>query len=231
MIRNFFDKLLEILGLDFPPPTPDYFEWALTHSSYANENNKVSYERLEFLGDSIVGFVIAQKTFELFNDMTEGEMAKVKAVVGSEMVLSEVSRDMKLSKLVMIGKSLESASSDEMDSIYADVFESTMAAVFLNYGFDVAYSIVSNLLVDKIRAVAEKKLFFDYKTILQEYTQEHFSTLPEYVMVEESGPPHRKMYTFEVLVNGESYGHGSGRSKKSAEQIAAKVAYGRLRKL
>ncbi len=224
------EEVLDILEIEDKPPFPYYFERALTHSSYANERGVPSYERLEFLGDSIVGFVIAHQTFKHFKNMPEGDMAKIKAVVGSEPVLSEVSKERGLSTLVMIGKSLKS-STDDMESIFADVFESTMAAVFLNYGFDVAYSIISKLLTKKIKAVAEKRIFFDYKTTLQEYTQEHFGTLPEYTLIEETGPAHKKTYTFEVKVNGEPYGQGRGRSKKSAEQMAAKVALRRMSKL
>ncbi len=224
------EKVLEVLKIDDEPPFPYYFERALTHSSYANERGVQSYERLEFLGDSIVGFVIAHQTFKNFESMPEGDMAKIKAVVGSEPVLCEVSKEIGLSTLVMIGKSLKS-STDDMESIFADIFESTMAAVFLNYGFDTAYSIISKLLVKKIKAVTEKRIFFDYKTTLQEYTQEHFGTLPEYMLVKESGPAHKKTYTFEVKVNGEIYGQGRGRSKKSAEQMAAKVALRRMSKL
>ncbi len=223
--------ILTIFEIKETPSFPAYFEWALTHSSYANENGTISYERLEFLGDSIIGFVIAYRTFELFKDMTEGELAKIKAVVGSEMVLSELSKEMGLADLVLIGKSLNAAQPDELDSIYADVFESTTAAFFLNFGFDKTFEMLSKFLSERIEDVANKKIFFDYKTILQEYTQERFTTLPEYMMIEESGPAHRKKYTFEVSINGQIYGRGSGRSKKSAEQLAAKMAYERLKSL
>ncbi|WP_456400367.1 ribonuclease III [Mesoaciditoga sp.] len=223
-------KALKILEIEDVPPFPHYFEWALTHSSYANENGVPSYERLEFLGDAVVGLVIAHQTFENFPKMAEGDMAKVKAVVGSEPVLSEVSKEIGLSKLVLIGKSLRS-SDDSLESIFADIFESTMAAIFLNFGFERAYSTVEKLLKDKINAATQKKIFFDYKTMLQEYTQDKYGTLPEYFLVEEKGPSHKKVYTFEVIVNGQIYGKGMGKSKKAAEQEAAKDALKRLKKI
>ncbi len=231
MNPELLSRILKLLGLKETPLFPHYFEWALTHSSYANEKGTASYERLEFLGDSIVGFVIAHRTFELFAHMPEGEMAKIKAVVGSEPVLSDVSKEIGLSNMILTGKSLESASEEDMESIFADVFESTVAAVFLNYGFEVAYTLVSKLLTEKIKAVAERRLFFDYKTDLQEYTQEHFGVLPEYILIDERGPAHKKTYTFEVKIEGVSYGRGNGRSKKSAEQMAAKIALRRLKGL
>lgn len=231
MKRELISRVLELLELKGEPSFPNYFEWALTHSSYANEKGTTSYERLEFLGDSIVGFAIAHRTFELFDRMPEGEMAKIKAVVGSEPVLSDMSKEIGLSNLILTGKSLELASEKDMESIFADVFESTIAAVFLNYGFDVTYALISKLLTEKIKAVAERRLFFDYKTDLQEYTQEHFGVLPEYILIDEKGPAHKKTYTFEVKINGVSYGRGSGRSKKSAEQMAAKLAFRRLKRI
>ncbi len=224
-------RVLKLLKIEKKPKFPHYFEWALSHSSYANEKGTTSYERLEFLGDSIVGFVIAHKTFVLFGHMSEGEMAKIKAVVGSEPVLAEVSKKIGLSSLILTGKSLESATEEDMESIFADVFESTMAAVFLNYGFETVYTIISEFLTEKIKAVADKKLFFDYKTELQEYTQEHFGVLPEYVLIDERGPAHKKSYTFEVQIEGNPYGRGNGKSKKAAEQVAAKNALRRLKGL
>ncbi len=222
------DEILEILKIKEKPPFPEYFRCAIIHSSYANENGTDSYERLEFLGDALVGLVVAHKTFELFKNIREGEMAKIKAVVGSEKVLADISKKIGLANIVLVGKSLSSASRDELDSIYADTFESTMAAIFLNFGFEMAENIISDLLTEKIVDVAQKKLFFDYKTALQEYTQNKFSTLPEYILVEEIGPAHKKNYVFEVRINGECYGHGRGKSKKEAEQLAAKMAYERL---
>ncbi|WP_036221252.1 ribonuclease III [Mesoaciditoga lauensis] len=229
-MKEIVHKLLKVLGIDEAPPFPHYFVWALTHSSYANENGVPSYERLEFLGDTIVGFVIAHQTFEKFPNMAEGEMAKVKAVVGSEPVLSDISKEIGLSDLVFIGRSLRS-SEDSLESIFADVFESTMAATFLNFGFEKTYVIVKELLEEKIEDATQKKIFFDYKTMLQEYTQEEYGVLPEYELVEEKGPAHKKVYIFSVAVNGEIYGKGSGKSKKSAEQMAAKNALKRMRKI
>ncbi|MCL4408152.1 MAG: ribonuclease III [Thermotogae bacterium] len=222
------EEILKILKIERMMPFPEYFRCAITHSSYANENGTESYERLEFLGDAMVGLVIAHKTFELFKNIREGELAKIKAVVGSEKVLADISKKIGLANLILVGKSLSLASGDELDSIYADTFESTIAAVFLNFGFEITENIVSNLLAEKIMDVAQKKLFFDYKTALQEYTQNKFATLPEYILIEESGPAHKKNYIFEVRINGEFYGHGKGKSKKEAEQLAAKMAYERL---
>lgn len=230
MSEKDIDDILKILNIKKSAPFPDYFRYAIMHSSYANENGTESYERLEFFGDAIVGFVIAQREFEIFPNMKEGDLAKIKAVVGSEKILADVSKEIGLSKFVLVGKSLSSASLDELDSIYADTFESVMASVFINFGFEVVKDVISELLNEKIMSVAQKKLFFDYKTLLQEYTQEKFSSLPEYLMVNENGPAHKKNYVFEVKINGELYGTGKGKSKKAAEQLAAKMAYEKLNK-
>ncbi len=223
-------EILKILGIEEMPPFPSYFEWALTHSSYANEKGIPSYERLEFLGDTVVGLAIASQTFERFPKMSEGDMAKIKAVMGSETVLCRISEEIGLSKLVLMGKSLK-ATNGNFESIFADVFESTMAAVYLNFGFEKAYEIIKRLMQNKLEDAAQKKIFFDYKTMLQEYTQDVYATLPEYFLVREEGPPHKKMYVFEVRVNGETLGSGRGKSKKAAEQMAAKNALKRMNEL
>ncbi len=223
-------EVLKILQIEEAPPFPAYFKWALTHSSYANEKKIPSYERLEFLGDTVVGLAIATQTFERFPKMSEGDMAKIKAVMGSEAVLCQISEEVGLSKLVLMGKSLKATNGD-FESIFADIFESTMAAVYLNFGFEKAYEIIKRLMQDKLEDVAQKKIFFDYKTMLQEYTQDVYATLPEYSLVEEEVPPHKKVYIFEVKINGEILGSGRGKSKKAAEQMAAKNALKRMNKL
>ncbi len=224
------EKVMKILQIEEKPRFPYYFDWALTHSSYANEKGIPSYERLEFLGDTVVSLAIATQTFVRFPKMNEGDMAKIRAVMGSEAVLSQISEEIGLTKLVLMGKSLKETN-DDFKSIFADVFESTMAAVYLNFGFEKACEIIKRLMNGKLEDVAQKKIFFDYKTMLQEHTQGAYATLPEYFLLKEEGPPHKRIYVFEVKVNGKTFGLGKGRSKKSAEQMAAKNALKKMKKL
>ena len=204
---------------------------ALTHSSYANEHSCRSYERLEFVGDSVLGRVTAAHLFKLFPDMTEGKMTRLRAELVCEQSLWHVAQRLELGKLLRLGKGEEISGGRERVSILADCVESIIAALYLEGGMDVAKRfIMENILndVDEKRTISA--FGSDYKTELQELVQRDNANKLSYVQTGESGPDHMKVFVFEALVNGVSVGRGEGHTKKEAEQNAAKAALEELKR-
>lgn len=186
---------------------------ALTHSSYANEANCESYERLEFLGDAVLELATSEY-FYLHSGLKEGDMSKVRASYVCENALYEYSKSIGLIDNIRTGNGVDG----DIPSIVADCFESVLAVIFLEHGFSVAKKYVLNIIVPYI----EKGVTFihDNKSYLQEMVQTEKQSL-EYVIVGESGPAHDKTFEVDVMVNGIKFGHGVGKSKKEAEQAAA----------
>ncbi|MCD6546762.1 MAG: ribonuclease III [Thermotogae bacterium] len=204
---------------------------ALTHTSYANEKglpHSRSNERLEFLGDSILGFVIAEELFKRFPENPEGSLAKAKAILASEEVLSRLSKELKIGEFLFLGKGEELTGGRERDSILADVFEAIVASIYLECGMDAVRKFINFLFEDKYEKAINEELVHDSKTKLQELTQRKYRILPEYSVVDQYGPPHNLTFIVEVSVNGKVFGRGSGKSKKEAEQKAAQQALRRL---
>ncbi|HEW91747.1 MAG TPA: ribonuclease III [Thermotogaceae bacterium] len=204
---------------------------ALTHTSYANEKglpHSRSNERLEFLGDSILGFVIAEELFKRFPENPEGSLAKAKAILASEEVLSRLSKELKIGEFLFLGKGEELTGGRERDSILADVFEAIVASIYLECGMDAVRKFINFLFEDKYEKAINEELVHDSKTKLQELTQRKYRILPKYSVVDQYGPPHNLTFIVEVSVNGKVFGRGSGKSKKEAEQKAAQQALRRL---
>jgi len=199
---------------------------ALAHSSYANENRGagvVSNERLEFLGDSVLGFVTAEFLYRSFPDMPEGGMTKLRAELVCEQSLHRVAQELELGKYIRLGKGEEHTGGRTRPSILADAVEAVIAAIYLDGGMGEARAFISKrILADA--SDADKKRISDYKTALQELIQQHSGQLLTYEMIGESGPDHRKVFTAQVSLNGVSVGVGDGHTKKEAEQAAAKKA-------
>ncbi|MEG0978702.1 MAG: ribonuclease III [Oscillospiraceae bacterium] len=196
---------------------------ALTHSSYANEK-QTKYEcneRLEFLGDSVLGVITAEYFFKNFPDMPEGELTKLRAATVCENSLHSFAKQIDLGNYLMLGKGEINTGGNERPSILADAFEAVIAAVYLDGGMKEAKRFVLSFVT---RAVKQKPSFHDYKTTLQEVIQKNPEELLEYVMVGESGPDHNKCFEVEVHLNSNVIGSGQGKSKKHAEQQAAKEA-------
>ena len=193
---------------------------ALTHSSYANENNCESYERLEFLGDAVLELATSEY-FYLYYKGDEGKMTKTRASYVCEEALVEYSRETGLDKLIRLGNGVK----DDTPSIIADCFESVLAVVFLEHG----YSVAKKYVMDIIKPYVESghKFIEDYKTYLQEVLQSQQKTL-EYVVTNEEGPQNDKIYEVDCLVDNLVFGHGKGHSKKEAEQKAAKDAISKM---
>ena len=198
---------------------------AFIHRSLSNEtDSRVSNERLEFLGDSIVGVVCATLLYQKYSEKTEGELAKIKAVVVSEDILSEIARLLRLDEMLLLGKGEELSGGRAKKAILADALEALVGALYLDSGFKTAFAFLSRYLAAEIDRAAEAGYHRDYKSLLQEYSQRLYRCYPEYRLVKRCGPEHERMFWIEVCVNGKVYGPGSGRNKKSAEQEAARFA-------
>ncbi|KRQ86951.1 Ribonuclease 3 [Caloramator mitchellensis] len=200
---------------------------ALTHTSFANEHG-LSYnehnERLEFLGDSILGLVVSEYIFKKFKNREEGKLSRLRASVVCEASLAEIARKIKINHFIRIGRGEEMTGGREKDSLLADATEAVIAAIYLDKGYDRAKDFVLEYLKDKIGAIAKKKEYIDYKTKLQEYVQKNLLSAIKYDVVDSWGPDHNKTFSIDVFLDNTKYGNGIGKSKKEAEQIAAKNA-------
>ena len=202
---------------------PQLLSRALTHSSYANEYNLAAgdNERLEFLGDSVLGFITAEYLFSNHRDFPEGELTKLRAYAVCETSLYSYAQEIELGKYLKLGKGEERTGGRERPSVLSDAFEAVIAAIYLDGGIDEAKKFVLRFVVPYVEA---KPTFKDYKTALQEVVQQNHGEALEYVLVSESGPDHNKRFEIEVHLNSNVLGRGVGGSKKKAEQNAAKEA-------
>ena len=196
---------------------------AMNHSSYANEHRKGlgSNERLEFLGDSILGFVSAEYLFKGHPDLPEGDLTRMRAALVCEQSLYEVAKELRLGQYLHLGKGEEAGGGRERPSILADAVEAVFAAVYLDGGIDEARRLIERALLSRAPACEERR---DYKTTLQEVVQRRSGQALTYHMVSQSGPDHNKKFCFEVRLNDQPIGQGEGHSKKEAEQAAARDA-------
>lgn len=193
---------------------------ALSHKSYVNElkiNAYPEYERLEFLGDAVLELVVSDHLYRKKGDMPEGEMTKLRAALVCESTLAECAREISLSDFILVGRGEEEQGSRFRDSIVSDVFEALIGAIYLDGGIDAARKHIEKYV---LKDMERRRLFYDAKSILQERIQKRGQSL-SYRVKDERGPDHRKVYTVEVLINGECAATGEGSSKKAAEQQAA----------
>ena len=197
---------------------------ALNHSSYANEHRSQglgSNERLEFLGDSVLGFVTAEYLFARHPDLPEGDLTRIRAALVCEQSLHEVAQKLNLGSYLKLGKGEEAGGGRQRASILADATESVFAAVYLDGGLEAARALIHRVLLDKERETDVEERRRDYKTELQELVQRRSNQTLQYELVSASGPDHAKVFTSRVLLNGQPIGKGQGHSKKEAEQAAA----------
>ncbi|MCT4662486.1 MAG: ribonuclease III [Tissierellales bacterium] len=200
---------------------------AFMHSSYVNEQKDTkiqSNERLEFLGDSVLSLVISDYLFNKFHDLPEGELTKLRAIIVCEASLASVSRRINLGEYLLLGKGEEFTGGRERTSILADLFEALLAAIYSDGGFQNAKEFALANLTYVINDALEGKLFWDYKTHLQEELQKNSIAEIGYKVVSSKGPDHNKTFVVEVSNLGKLLGVGQGKSKKDAEQEAAKNA-------
>ena len=197
---------------------------ALSHSSYANENKAegiMSNERLEFLGDSVLGQVVANHLYLSYPKMPEGQMTRLRAELVCEHSLYNVARVLGLGEHIRLGKGEEQTGGRQRESILADAVEAVIAALYLDGGADVAKSFIRHYILGGENAT-EDRPFSDHKTVLQEFVQRKAGQVLSYEIVTESGPDHNKTFTMQVSLNDKPIGVGTGHTKKEAEQLAAK---------
>ena len=219
--------------LNYTFRNPALLSEALSHSSYANEHRSAhlnSNERLEFLGDSVLGFVTAEFLFATHPDLPEGDLTRIRAALVCEQSLYEVARKLDLGRFLKLGRGEEAGGGRERTSILADATEAVFAAVYLDGGIQAASDLIHRVLLQAEREEAVEERRRDFKTALQELVQRQADQVLSYRMVGEHGPDHAKVFCAEVLLNGTAIGSGSGRSKKEAEQSAARAALAQLEK-
>lgn len=213
---------MEILEkLNIKPNDLNLFQTAFTHTSYCNEVKNVdSYERLEFLGDKVIDFVVSEYLYKSKN-IEEGEMTKIRASHVCEDALSEYALNCEFDKYIRLGKGEENTGGRLKKAILADVFEAFIGALYIDQGIDMVKGFINNTVIDSINK--NEELFNDYKSLLQEMVQTNKKSL-DYIVVKETGPAHNKNFEVNVIVENIVYGKGIGKTKKEAEQMAAKDA-------
>jgi ribonuclease-3 len=220
------EDLVARLGL---PVDARLIDRALTHRSYAYENGGLpTNERLEFLGDSVLGLVVTDPVYKTHSELPVGQLAKLRSAVVNSKALAEVARGLSLGDFVKLGRGEESTGGRDKASILADTLEALIGSVYLDHGIEVAFDLVKRLFGPLIATSATLGAGLDWKTSLQELTAGAGSGVPDYT-VTETGPDHDKFFAADACVGGVAYGHGSGRSKKEAEQQAAEEAWRTIR--
>jgi ribonuclease-3 len=215
----------DMLGYSFKQE--HLLEVALRHASCVNESGDPGLEdneRLEFLGDAVLDLAISHLLMDRFKDAKEGELSKYRAKIVNERGLSKIARNLGLGDYLAIGKGEELTGGREKPSILADTLEAILGALYLDAGFLKTMEIIEKLFLPSLMGIEPGRNVTDYKSLLQEYTQEYYQTRPEYIVVGESGPPHDKTFRVAIRLQGDALAEGEGKSKKAAEQKAAKEA-------
>ena len=217
------DALREVLGVE--DLDPELLQHALTHRSYAYENGGIpNNERLEFLGDSVLGLVVTDTLFTTHPDLAEGQLAKLRAAVVSAKGLAEVARTLGVGDHIRLGRGEEATGGREKASILSDTVEALLGAIYVQFGIERAAEVVHRVFDPFMARAAEMGAGLDWKTSLQEISANNGLGVPHYVLVG-TGPDHDKSFTAEVVVGERTYDGGSGRSKKEAEQMVAEIAW------
>jgi ribonuclease III len=199
---------------------------SLTHKSYANEKSKKlkHNERLEFLGDSVLDILVSDYLVKEFSDFAEGTLSKIRAAVVNESCLAKLAQKINLGNYLLLGRGEDLSGGRQKPSILADAFEALAGSVFRDGGLNAASEVFLPLLVEEVEKTAESWSFRDFKSDLQEYTQNKLCCIPSYRVVKETGPDHAKEFEVIVFIRNVEQGKGLGRNKKKAEQAAAKIA-------
>lgn len=227
MKKNYLD-FEKNLGYSFN--NKELLKNSLLHRSFGNEHRKykkISNERLELLGDAVLDLVVTEYLYKNYAQSTEGDLAKIKSMVVSEPVLASISRKLEVGKYLLLSRGEELTGGRERSSILGDAFEAILGAIYIDSDFETAKKFALNHIKDSIDNVDTNEEILDFKTILQEYSQKEYKIIPEYLVVNEIGPDHQKIFEIEVKINNgineDLVAIGSGKNKKSAEQAAAKV--------
>ncbi len=213
--------------LEYKFKSSELLETALTHSSFANESSVESNERLEFLGDAILGCVTAKVLYEKYPGATEGELSKIRAAIVSKSNFAKYAQELKIDKQILLGKGEENTGGRDRKSNLCGTFEAIIGAIYLDGGYRKSYTIISRLINYTLK---NDDIYTDCKTKLQEITQKKFKEIPSYEVMKEEGPPHNKTFYVEAKIVSKFLGKGKGKNKKEAEQSAAKQALNKLDK-
>ncbi|HAK47599.1 MAG TPA: ribonuclease III [Spirochaeta sp.] len=205
----------------------DFLNLAFSHRSFSNETtgNIDNNEKLEFLGDSVLGVVVSDYLFRIMPERPEGELARIKSFVVSEESLAGIAKTIKVDNYILIGKGEEYSGGRSKKAILADCLEAIFGAYYLDSGFKNAQNFILKYMIPEVNKVLENKHRKDYKTLLQELVQKKYKSYPKYSLVKKTGPDHDRTFWIEVKVKNESYGPGQGKNKKEAEQRAAGLAF------
>jgi len=225
-----FEALYEALGYQFEDT--DLVVQAFRHSSYVNEQVGVGLEdneRLEFLGDAVLDLAVSHLLMERNRGANEGELSRFRSMVVDEAGLHDVASRLELGRYLLLGKGEDQSLGRQKPSILADVTEALIGAVYLDGGFDLTKKVIERVFAPLLEKVGTDDLVQDFKSLLQEFTQQAFKSLPKYRLTEETGPAHDKVFRIALAVNGIVLAEGMGKSKKEAEQHAAKEAFLRLK--
>ncbi|EFK97157.1 Ribonuclease 3 [sediment metagenome] len=226
MSENDLGELSATLHYEFTKP--ELLKEAFRHSSYVNEvgdSGLRDNERLEFLGDAVLDLAVSHILMDLFREEKEGILSKCRAAIVNERVLSEVAKALRLGDYLLLGKGEELSNGREKPSILANVLEALIGALYLDGGFSKTKEIIHRLFVPVLGSIDMESILDDFKSVLQEFTQEAYRIRPEYVLVGESGPAHDKTFKVALYIQGKLMAEGEGRSKKEAEQKAAREAF------
>ncbi|WP_423786602.1 ribonuclease III [Helicobacter winghamensis] len=194
---------------------------ALTHKSAKKGAHN---ERLEFLGDAVLDLIIGEFLYNKFPNSREGELSKMRASMVNEKAFAKIARYLNIGEYLFISNSEEQNNGRKKDSILSNAFEAVIGAIYLESGLDIARNLMHNLLSAVYPSIDLNSLFYDHKTALQELTQAKFGETPEYVLLDSSGPDHNKNFLIGVKIQGKEFAKASGKSKKEAQQICAKIA-------
>lgn len=205
-------------------------EQAFTHRSYLNEAKvpTESNERLEFLGDSIISFIVSEHLYKKYKEFDEGVLTNLRSLLVNTKSLAQAARELKFGEKLRLSKGEEESRGRENDTLLANSFEAFIGALYLDQGIDVVRKFIADMLFSKIDEYVQRKAFKDPKSLLQEYVQARKQSFPIYKVLHEEGPPHAKIFTVGVFVNNELLGEGVGKSKQEAEEKAAQIALKKL---
>ena len=220
------DELSKTLGHTFK--RSELLFQALRHSSYVNEQSDADLEdneRLEFLGDAVLDLAISHLLMDRFEHSEEGALSKYRAAVVDEAGLYQVALTLGLGNYILLGRGEEQSRGREKPSILANTVEALLGALYLDVGFDKTMEVIGRLFSPLLERLGTQEMVHDYKSLLQEYTQENYKTLPRYCSIKENGPAHDKTFTVVLTLNGEVLGQAEGKSKKEAEQKVAREAF------
>lgn len=213
--------------MGFPLHNPVWIDQALTHSSSVSEglsSGKKDYESLEFLGDAVLDLAISHRLFELFPDKSPGEYSRLRAVIVSGNSVARIARTLDIAPLIILGRGEEKSGGRSRGALQGDCLEAVIGAVYLDAGWEAARDFIYRIFSSELAKLQRSPSGWDYKSLLQIYCQKSHIALPLFKVVHSSGPDHRKHFEIEVYIDGECRGHGSGWSKKEAEQEAAQEA-------